>query len=190
MKFGYARVSTQEQHLDRQLAALDAAGVEPKNVFTDKASGAKADRAALADVLGRLREGDTLVVASFDRLARSTEQLLTLSNELAAQGVNLVSLKEQIDTTTPQGRFFFTVTAAVAEFERELIKERQREGIATARAKGVKFGRPATDAEAMDTAMRLYAAGGVSVAGICERTGVSRAALYRKIKAEGVTRTA
>lgn len=190
MKFGYARVSTQEQHLDRQLAALDAAGVEPKNVFTDKASGAKADRAALADVLGRLREGDTLVVASFDRLARSTEQLLTLSNDLAAQGVNLVSLKEQIDTTTPQGRFFFTVTAAVAEFERELIKERQREGIATARAKGVKFGRPATDAEAMDTATRLYAAGGVSVAGICERTGVSRAALYRKIKAEGVTRTA
>lgn len=188
MKFGYARVSTQEQHLDRQLAALAAAGVDPANTYTDKASGARADRAALNDVLGRLREGDTLVVASFDRLARSTEQLLELSNRLAAEGVNLVSLKERIDTTTPQGRFFFTVTAAVAEFERELIRERQREGIATARAKGVKFGRPATDAASMDTAVRLYKAGGVSVAEICERTHVSRAALYRKLKADGVSR--
>lgn len=188
MQFGYARVSTQEQHLDRQIAALTAAGVEPSNIYADKISGAKADRPRLNDLLSRLREGDTVVVASFDRLARSTEQLLTLSNNMQENGVNLISLKERIDTTTPQGRFFFTVTAAVAEFERELIRERQREGIAAAKARGVKLGRPATDPGAMDTAIRLYIGGGLSVAKICERTGVCRAALYRKLKADGISR--
>lgn len=188
MIFGYARVSTREQHLDRQLEALKKAGVDSANVFCDKESGAKASRPALDDLLSRLRGGDTLVIVSFDRLARSTAQLLSLTEEFRQTGVNLISLKEQIDTSTPQGKFFFTITAAVAEFEREIIKERQAEGIATSKERGVKFGRPATDAEKMDTAVKLYQGGGLSVAKICERTGVSRAALYRKIKAEGITR--
>lgn len=190
MRFGYARVSTREQHLDRQIVALEAAGVDPANIYQDKESGAKASRPALDELLKVLREGDTLVIMSFDRLARSTRQLLELSERFDRQGVNLVSLHENIDTTTPQGKLFFTISAAFAEFERELIKERQREGIETAKAKGVKFGRPETDPEDMDAAIRMYRAGGVSVAEICKRTGVSRAALYRKLKADGISRAA
>lgn len=188
MRFGYARVSTAEQHLDRQLAALEAAGVERGNIFCDKMSGAKADRPQLEELLSRLRDGDTVVIVSFDRLARSTRQLLELSERFRAGGVNLVSLHESIDTTTPQGKLFFTISAAFAEFEREIIRERQREGIEVAKAKGVRFGRPETDPVSMDSATRLYQAGGVSVSEICQRTGVSRAALYRKLKQDGITR--
>lgn len=186
MRFGYARVSTREQNLDRQLDQLNAAGVD--RIFSDKISGAKESRPELDKMLGMLREGDTVVVCSYDRLARSTKQLFDLAERFGADGIGLVSLKEGTDTTTPQGRLFFTICAAMAQFERELIKERQAEGIAAAKARGRKFGRPATDPEKMDTALRLYQDGGLSVTAICERTGVSRAPLYRAIKEQSITR--
>lgn len=188
--FGYARVSTTEQHLDRQLVALRNAGVADADIFTDKISGICESRPGLDALLAQLRRGDTVIVVSLDRLARSTKQLTELMERFNAEGIQLQSLRETIDTTTPQGRMFFTFVAAIAQFERENIKERQREGIATARAKGVKFGRPGTDPETMDTALRLYQGGNLSVATICERTGVSRSALYRAIDREGVTRAA
>lgn len=127
--FGYIRVSTAEQNEARQVEALKAAGVEDKYLFIDKISGVKASRPALDDMLGKLREGDTVAVVSFDRLARSTKQLLSLAEQFEDMGVNLVSLHEQIDTRSAQGKLFFTISAAFAEFERSIIKQRQAEGL-------------------------------------------------------------
>lgn len=186
MRFGYARVSTREQNLNRQIDQLTAAGVD--EILSDKVSGAKESRPELDKLLGKLRRGDTVVVCSYDRLARSTKQLFDLAERFEADGIGLVSLKERTDTTTPQGRLFFTICAAMAQFERELIKERQAEGIAAAKARGRQFGRPATDPEKVETAVMLYQNGGLSVKEICERTGVSRTPLYRAIKEQGITR--
>lgn len=186
MRFGYARVSTKEQNLDRQLDQLAAANVD--RVFSDKISGAKESRPELDKMLSMLREGDTVIVCSYDRLARSSKQLFDLAERFNANGIALVSLKEGTDTSTPQGRFFFAMCAAMAQFERELIKERQTEGIAAAKARGRQFGRPATDPSKMDTAVRLYQNGGLSVKAICERTGVSRAPLYRELKKRNIER--
>lgn len=186
MIFGYARVSTKEQNLDRQLDQLAKRGVD--KIFSDKISGVKESRPELDKMLGQLRSGDTVVVCSYDRLARSSKQLFNLAERFEENGVSLVSIKEGTDTSTPQGRFFFAMCAAMAQFERELIKERQAEGIAAAKARGRQFGRPSTDPDKMDTAIRLYKDGGISVKEICERTGVSRAPLYRELKKKGIER--
>lgn len=188
MKFGYARVSTIEQNLERQIEALRGQGIEDSNIFTDKMSGAKEHRPALDDLLSRLREGDVLVVMSFDRLARSMKQLFDLNEELHERGVSLVSLHENIDTTTPQGKLFFTISAAFAEFERELIRERQAEGIAIAKREGRMTGRPKADEDKVNAALELFAAGKMSVPKISEATGVSKATIYRRAKERGVCR--
>lgn len=186
MKFGYARVSTREQNLDRQLDQLEAAGVE--KIYSDKISGAKESRPELDQLLATLREGDSVVVCSYDRLARTSKQLFDLAERFEREGVALVSIKEGTDTSTPQGRFFFAMCAAIAEFERELIKERQAEGVAAAKARGRKFGRPATDRDKLEAAISLYKEGSLSVREICDRIGISRAPLYREIKKQGITR--
>ncbi len=186
MRFGYARVSTKEQNLDRQLDQLTAAGVD--KIFSDKISGAKESRPELDKLLDVLREGDAVIVCSYDRLARNSKQLFNLAERFESNGIALISLKEGTDTSTPQGRFFFAMCAAMAQFERELIKERQAEGIAAAKARGRKFGRPATDPEKIDKAIKLYRNGGLSVREICESTGVSRTPLYRAIKKQGIQR--
>lgn len=188
MLLGYARVSTEGQREDRQVEALLAHGVAPENVFVDKSSGAKASRPALDDMLSRLRRGDTVVVSSFDRLARSTRQLLDLSERFEAGGVDLVSLHESIDTSTPQGRLFFTVSSAFAEFERAVIKERQREGIEIAKRKRGKCGgRTPSDPAKTDAAVTLYLAG-KTAREVSEATGVSRSVLYRELSKRGVSR--
>ena len=146
-------------------------------------------RPALDDLLSRLREGDTVVVSSFDRLARSTKQLLELSELFANEGVNLVSLKEQIDTSTPQGRLFFTISSAFAEFERAIIKERQAEGQAIAKSKGVRMGRPKVDGKDADMAMELFERSAMTVADIARACNMSRQSVYNLAKARGITRT-
>lgn len=188
MLFGYARVSSEGQNESRQVDALLAYGVDPKNVFVDKASGAKGRRPALDDMLSRLRPGDAVVVLSFDRLARSTRQLLDLAGKFEEEGVDLVSLHESIDTSTPQGRLFFTVSSAFAEFERAAIKERQREGIEAAkRRRGKCGGRAPSDPSKLDAAVTLYLAGKTSRE-VSEATGVSRSVLYRELSKRGVSR--
>lgn len=189
MRFGYARVSAADQNPDRQVDALLAEGIERRNVFVDRVSGARESRPALDDMLSRLREGDTVVVLSFDRLARSTRQLLSLAERFEGEGVNLVSLHERIDTTTPQGKLFFTVSSAFAEFERAIIKERQREGIEAAkRRRGSCGGRRPTDVGRLDSAITLYLAGKTAQQ-VRDATGVSRSTLYRELERRGVRRS-
>jgi DNA invertase Pin-like site-specific DNA recombinase len=138
--YGYARVSTDGQTLDAQIAALKAAGAE--KVYSEKQSGAKADRAALSRVLGALSAGDVLMVTRLDRLARSTRDLLNALASISEKGAGFRSLNDQwADTTTPNGRLMLTVLGGLAEFERSLILARTGEGRTRAMAKGVRFGR-------------------------------------------------
>lgn len=139
MKVGYVRCSTAEQNEARQLKMMEEQGVE--RIFTDKASGKNTDRVAFQEMMAFIREGDVVIVESISRIARNTRDLLSIVAELTEKGVEFVSLKENIDTTTPQGRFILTVFGALAELERESILERQREGIAIAKAEGKYKGR-------------------------------------------------
>lgn len=138
---GYARVSSKDQNLDRQLDALKKAGC--LRIFEEKISGATTQRPELKRMLDFVREGDTLIVSSLDRLGRSAVDLLQIVDQLREKKVELESLKENLDTSTAQGRFTLQMFAAIAELERESIKERQREGLEAAKRRGVKLGRPA-----------------------------------------------
>jgi DNA invertase Pin-like site-specific DNA recombinase len=179
---GYARVSTAEQHLDLQVDALRAAGCY--RIFTDTASGARAARPALEQVLDQLRPGDTLVVWRLDRLGRSLRHLVETVAALAERGVGFRSLQEQIDTTTPGGKLVFHVFCALAEFERDLIRERTTAGLAAARARGRKGGRPpAMTPDKIRMARELYASRQHTVAAIAKTLGVSRASVYRHLPA-------
>lgn len=180
MKIGYARVSTRDQDPSLQVDALEAAGCG--RVFTEYASGASADRPVLKEMLGFAREGDAVVIWKLDRLFRSTKDMLALSEGLGAGGVGLVSLTDSIDTTTPQGRLFFTVMSAMAQFERDLVVERTRAGLEAARARGRKGGRPPADPARLEHAMLLYDRGDLPVAEVCRRSGVSRSVLYRGLE--------
>lgn len=138
---GYARVSTEEQNEARQLHSFEGYTEKIKKVFIDKMSGKDTKRPQLQAMLDYVREGDVVVVSDFSRLARSTRDMLRIVQELTDKGVGLISLKENIDTDTPQGRFMLTVFAALAELERETILQRQREGIAIAKQQGKYKGR-------------------------------------------------
>ncbi|MGR3609167.1 MAG: recombinase family protein [Sulfitobacter sp.] len=140
MIIGYARVSTDDQNLDAQTDALQAAGAE--RIFSDKISGAKRDRTELGAMLDQLRPGDVVVVAKYDRLARSLRDLLDLVETIKDRGAGFRSLAEDIDTTTPAGRLVFHVFASIAQFERERISERTREGLQAAKSRGRVGGRP------------------------------------------------
>ncbi len=179
MLIGYARVSTGEQTLDLQLDALAKAGCG--KLFTETASGAKADRPVLEEVLGYVRSGDTLVVWRLDRLGRSLQHLIETVTALRERGIGFKSLTEQIDTTTPGGKLIFHVFGALAEFERDLIRERTNAGLAAARARGRTGGRPKklADPKTLALAQALYDGGTTDVATICQTLGISRATLYR-----------
>lgn len=141
MKIGYARVSTEEQNLDMQHHALEAAGCE--RIFEDQGiSGAAVDRPGLEQALKHLRKGDVLVVWKLDRLGRSLPHLIEVVTDLKDRGIGFLSLQEQINTTHSGGRFYLHILAALAEFEREMIKERTKAGMAAARRRGVRLGRP------------------------------------------------
>jgi DNA invertase Pin-like site-specific DNA recombinase len=187
IRIGYARVSTGDQHLDLQLDALRQSGCE--RIFTDQGSGARADRPGLAEALSHLRPDDTLVVWRLDRLGRSLKDLLQRMEDLRERGVAFQSLHESIDTTTPVGKFTFHLFSALAEFERELIRERTRAGLAAARARGRVGGRRrAMTTEKVKAAARLMADPSVSVAEVCRAVGVSRSTLYRYVTPGGQPR--
>jgi DNA invertase Pin-like site-specific DNA recombinase len=181
MKVGYARVSTQDQHLDLQLDALKAAGCE--KIFTDEGiSGSKTDRPGLNEALEYCRKGDVLVVWKLDRLGRSLAHLIEVVTGMGDRGVDFKSLQEAIDTSTPSGKLVFHMMGAMAEFERDLIRERTNAGLAAARARGRNGGRPQTLTSAQVAIGRSLAANpDLTVNQICEQLGCSRATYYRQI---------
>jgi DNA invertase Pin-like site-specific DNA recombinase len=182
MKIGYARVSTEDQRLDAQLDKLQAAGCD--RIFSDKASGAKAARAGLADALSHLRPGDSLVICKLDRLGRTVKQLLDLAEELREKGINLQILDLGIDTSTPAGKLAFTLLAAFAELERDLIRERTRHGLEAAKARGRMGGRKAKLAPAEAKRMReLAEAGALTHVELMRQYGVSKPTFYRYLRA-------
>src|SRR5215218_7886263 len=183
MDIGYARVSTGEQTLDLQRDALTKAGCD--RVFEETASGAKADRPVLAELLAYIRKGDTLVVWRLDRLGRSLPHLIETVTTLAARGVGFKSLTESIDTTSPGGKLIFHIFGALAEFERDLIRERTRAGLTAARSRGRTGGRPKvkafTDPRQLALAKRLYEAKEKPVGELARMFKVSRATFYRYV---------
>ena len=181
MLIGYARVSTTDQTLALQQDALKSAGCE--RIFTDTASGALTDRPGLAEALSHLRVGDTLVVWRLDRLGRSLAHLIETIKELEGRGVHFRSLQEQLDTGTSGGKLVFHVFGALAEFERDLIRERTHAGLAAARARGRVGGRPRKlSAKQVEHLRTLAADKDNTVAEICNTMGISRKTFYRYVK--------
>lgn len=179
---GYARVSTLDQNPALQIDALHQAGCS--RIFTDKASGAMDHRRELDRLLDHLREGDTVVVWRLDRLGRNLRHLIDVVGDLEARAVGFRSLTEGIDTGTPGGRLTFHIFASLAQFERELIRERTMAGLAAARVRGRKGGRPSKlTAEKLQVARSMYETREHTVAAIAETIGVSRATIYRALTA-------
>ncbi|WP_409469045.1 recombinase family protein [Streptomyces sp. HC307] len=177
---GYARVSTKGQNLDRQIAALQSCGCQ--RIFSDKKSGKNAEREELQKALDYLRPNDTLVVPSLDRLGRSIQDLINIVGSLRKEGIGFRSLHEALDTTTPGGRLVFHVFAALAEFIRELIVQGTHEGIAAARARGQRLGRPpAMTEEQIRHARALLADPEASISAIAKLLGVSRTTVYKYV---------
>ncbi len=182
MKIGYVRVSKQEQHEALQIDALKEAGC--KKWFLDKMTGSKAERKGLDEALAYVRPGDTFVVWKLDRAGRSLTHLIELLKGLQERGIEFISLTEQIDTTTPGGKLIFHLMGALAEFERDLIRERTNAGLAAARVRGRVGGRPRklkTNGK-VALARQMFADQSHSIPEICEALGISRATLYRYVR--------
>lgn len=180
MKLGYARCSTLDQNLDWQIDALMKEGCD--RIFQEKFTGTRKDRPELLRMMDMLRDGDTVIICELTRLSRSVKDLFDLVEQVEKAGANIKSLKEPwLDTTTPQGRLLFTIFSGVSQFERELIRERTMEGLASARARGRMGGRPGKDKKIVEQALTLYDSKAYSVDEISKTTGISRATLYKYI---------
>lgn len=183
MKIGYARVSTHDQNLDLQKDALLKAGCE--RIFEDHISGGSTERPGLSRAMDALRPGDTLVVWRLDRLGRSLKHLIDTVTDLEEQGIGFKSVNESLDTTTHGGKLVFHIFGALAEFERSLIQERTRSGLAAARARGRLGGRPKkVSKQKLAMAKKMLEDRDQSVTNVAEVLGVSRATLYRHLKSE------
>lgn len=185
-KIGYARVSTNGQDLDLQIRELKAVGC--KQVFDDRVSGSKSERPGLDACLKALKKGDTLVVWRLDRLGRSMQHLVNVVADLKRKGIGFKSLRDgAIDTTTASGELVFNIFAALAQFERELIRERTMAGLSAARARGKLGGRKPMppDAPKVRSAKKLYKDRSMSISDICNTLKISRATLYRYLAMEG-----
>ena len=180
MRIGYARVSTADQNPDLQLDALKASGCE--KLITEKLSGAAKSRPKLDKLLGSLSEGDVLTVWRLDRLGRSLPHLIACVTTLEERGAHLRSLTEGIDTTTAQGRVTFGIMASLAEFERSLVFERTRAGLASAKLRGARIGRPKSLTPAQVRHARKLLDGNERPLAVADSMGVSRSTLYRALK--------
>lgn len=179
MKFGYARVSKLEQNLDLQKDALLSVGCLEKNIITDEISGANTERPGLNNLLGKLRRGDELIVWRLDRLGRSIRHLIELINKFNDDGIIFKSITENIETSTNNGRLIFNIFASLAEFERNLIRERTLAGLSSARARGRLGGRPNAKQANIDAAIQLYNKRELTVDQICKAVSISRGTLYK-----------
>ena len=179
-RFGYLRVSTDQQVLDAQLDALQKAGVD--EIFSEKMTGTVAQRPELEKLWAKLRPGDTIVITRLDRLGRSTKDLLNLLSDLDEKNVGLEVLEQSIDTKSPEGRLFFTMVAAFATFEAELLRARTKEGLASARARGRVGGRPEKlPMDKKKSIAKLYESQDLSVGAIASMFNISRGTVYRYV---------
>ena len=187
MLVGYVRVSTDDQNLDLQKDALNKAGCE--KIFEDTKSGVTAERTGLKEALQFVREGDILVIWRLDRLSRSLRDLIEMVSNLESRKIGMKSIQESIDTTFNGGKFFFHVIGALAEFERNLIRERTVAGLTAARARGRKGGRPKSLSEKDQAlALELYESKKHDIAYICEKLKISKPTLYKYLKPHRLTR--
>ena len=186
MKIGYVRCSTVEQNEARQLKMMEEQHVE--KLFIDKASGKNTDRNAFKEMIMFIRTGDIVVVESISRIARNTRDLLSIVSELTEKSVEFISLKENIDTTTPQGRFMLTVFAALAELERENILERQREGIEIAKSAGKYKGRKSIDVDEQrfKAVCKKWRAGEITATSAMKELGLKPNTFYRRVNEMGM----
>lgn len=181
MEIGYARVSTIDQNLDAQLDALNKAGCE--KIFQDKVSGVRENRPGLVKLMDTLKEGDTLIVWKLDRLGRSLINLIAIVNVLAERGVRFKSLQENIDTSTSSGKLTFHIFSSLAEFERDLIRDRTKAGLAAARERGRIGGRKNTlNIEQIKQLREMYSDCNNSVRNICDKFNICKATLYNYLK--------
>ena len=188
MLLGYIRVSTIEQNEERQIRALIEKGIERENLYIDKQSGKNADREQLKALLDFCRKGDVVVTESISRIARNAKDLLTIVEQLTSKGVDFVSLKECIDTATPQGKFMLTVFGAMAELERENILERQREGIQVAKEQGLYKGRQKMkiDRTEFEVVVRDWRADKITAVEAMDKLGLKPNTFYRRVKEWGL----
>ena len=181
MKIGYVRVSTQEQNTIRQELLMESLGAD--EVYIDRMSGKSTDRPELKKLMEYVRRGDTVIVESISRFARNTRDLLELVERLSAKGVEFVSKKEAIDTTTPSGKFMLTIFGAVAELEREYILQRQQEGIAIAKANGIYKGRRPIQRPEFPQVAELWREGKITGVEAMRRLDMKPRTFYRRVKA-------
>ena len=179
MKIGYVRVSTKEQNTARQEELMKSMGAD--KVYIDKMSGKDMERPFLQEMMNFVREGDSVVVESISRFARNTKDLLELTEQLNSKHVQFISQKENIDTNTPAGKFMLTIFGAVAELEREYIRQRQREGIEIAKQQKKYKGRPAKQLDAFDEIYQQWKSGNITATFASEQLNVSRSTFYRKV---------
>ena len=182
-KYGYVRVSSADQNEDRQIIAMNELKIPAERIYIDKQSGKNTSRPSLQKLLSVVQKGDTIIVESVSRFARNTKDLLDLIDKLTVKGVEFVSQKEHIDTTTPTGKFMLTVFGAVAELERSYILQRQAEGIKAARSRGVHLGRPVK--KPPDNFVELakqWERGKLSIREFMKRTGLKESTLYRRLR--------
>lgn len=187
MKVGYVRVSTIDQNPARQEALLNKMGVE--RIFLDSSSGKNLDRTHFKEMMAFVREGDELVIESFSRISRDLKDLLHIVETLKKKGVKLISAKENIDTSTPQGKLMLNIFGALSQFEREAILERQREGIALAKAAGKYMGRkPIEVGDTFFHVTKLWQKGQIPLKEAIKATGLSKSTFFRKCKKYGIRR--
>lgn len=181
MLIGYARVSTQEQNLDRQLDQLKDANCE--KIFCEKITGTKKERPELDKLLEHIRPGDTIIISDLTRLSRSTKDLFKIVEQMEQIGANIKSLKEiWMDTTTPQGKLMFTIFSGISQFERDLTSQRTKEGLVSARARGRKGGRPSLAKKDLELAIKMHSSSEYSISEITKATGVSKSTLYKYLR--------
>ena len=180
LKIGYIRVSTQEQNTIRQEVLMESLGVD--QVYVDRMSGKNTDRPELKKMMQFVRQGDTVIVESISRFARNTSDLLELVEQLTGKGVEFVSKKESIDTTTPAGKFMLTIFGAVSELERDYLLQRQSEGIAQAKQAGKYKGRKPKELPELDRVIAQWKRGEITAASAMKKLGISKSGFYRKVK--------
>ncbi|EOP73117.1 hypothetical protein KOW_00527 [Bacillus cereus VDM006] len=179
MRIAYARVSTDQQNLDRQVHALTVAGYD--KLITEKYTGTAKHREGIDKLMEVARKGDTIIVESISRLGRNTLDILELIQHFTNEGIHLISLKENFDTATSTGKAMLSMVAVIAQLERDMLVDRVKEGLASAKRRGVKLGRPALDSDKIITALKMYDSGEYTVKEITSQIGISQGKLYKEI---------